>query len=133
MHGHTMESQSISAMPMDELLKLATQGPRPPEERWQDRELQGIHLDLARLDARCNALAEIARRGTTPFTPLKPVEGQAIPLGGQHAAPVGEHAAGIEGEELLCLAACAGLLREASETLLRVANSLAVHTARPAA
>ena len=153
MHAQAEGSQSISTVAMDELMKIASEGPRPQEERWRDRQFQDMYQDLAHLDARCNALAEIVRRlrHATPIdefgVPLP------LPLGGQHAAPVDErgpgpghaHAHGSghavrrpvpETHDEQCLADCAGLLSDVSKRLIMVAEGLAARyagTHKPAA
>ena len=61
MYGNAMaacgDGSGLSKMSMDELMKLATEGPRSDEERERH-----AHEEMAVLHARINALSEIVRR-----------------------------------------------------------------------
>ena len=56
----------LATMPMDKLMQIAAEGPQSEEERWRDRQMQDVYQDIARLDARLNAMAEIMRRTVPP-------------------------------------------------------------------
>ena len=132
MHGVGQVSDNLSTMAAENLLEIAVSGPRPQEERWRDRQLQDLYQDLAQLDARCNALAELVRRSHAGQVAVP------LPLGGHRIAPHGgtygeamtrpADAAGGE-VDAMCADAIAKLLHEASATLLRIADSLAARTA----
>ena len=131
MRLHPTGDKSIGALPLDELLKIASEGPRSLEERLRERLMQDCQADVAHLDARCNALAELARRMHPAPTVCHGAHGAhepgvTIPLDGRGPAHA-VHRPDIAGEELMRLDECAGLLRDASALLLKVASALAMH------
>lgn len=128
MYGNAMSAGcegGLSGKSMDELMKLATEGPIPNEERWRDERERQAQQEVANLHARINALTEIVRR-------LAHQEhGPAIPMGGQHMS-VGARIVGeaVEtGEPVRYgVGEVAAVLAETASRLLTCANSLAAVT-----